>query len=111
MAIEDDSKTMLIGFVIVLIVGLNMILFFGDITSLGGNTLTGAATINCEDVANGIDCNGNIFVLAQNGVCPYDTEKVCANNCELARLYANDNRACPTACTDICVTTEIAKKL
>ena len=111
MAFEDDSKTMLIGFVIVLIVGLNIILFFGDLSSLGGNALTGAAAINCVDVSNGIDCGGNTFVLAQNGVCPYNTVKACTNDCELTRLYANDNRACQTACTDVCLPADIANKL
>lgn len=111
MAFEDDSKTMLIGFIIVLIVGLNMILFFGEMTGLGGNALTGAAAINCKDVANGVQCGSSTFVLAAGGTCPYSMVAVCTNNCELARAYANDNRVCPTACTDICVTTDLAKKL
>jgi len=111
MAWEDDSKTMLIGFVIVLIVGINIILFFGDITNLGGNALTGAATVNCIDTTSGISCNGNTFVLAHDNICPYNTVKICTNNCELTRLYANDDRACPTACIDVCVPTNIAEKL
>lgn len=112
MAIEDDSAIMLIGFVIVLIVGLNIVFFFGDIFGLGGssNALTGAATVSCKDVANGITCGTNTFVSAENG-CPYSTTKVCTNNCELARVYANDNRICPTACQSVCLPMNIADKL
>ncbi len=112
MAIEDDSAIMLIGFVIVLVVGLNMVFFFGDLTGFGGssNALTGAATVSCKDVADGIKCGTTTFASAENG-CPYSTTKVCANNCQLSRLYANDNRICPTACTDVCVPMDIAEKL
>jgi len=112
MAIEEDSAIMLIGFAIVLIVGLNIALFFGDIAGLGGNNnvLTGAATINCKDVSDGIKCGDTTFVSAENG-CPYSTTKICTNNCQLARIYANDGRVCQTACTDVCVPTNIAEKL
>jgi hypothetical protein len=111
MAWEEDSRTMLIGFVIVLIVGINIILFFGEMTNLGGNALTGAATVNCEDIAGGIQCGDTTFVLASGRTCPYSTSVVCTNNCELSRLYANDNRVCPTVCTDVCLPTNIAEKL
>lgn len=108
---DEDSVVMLIGFVIVLIVGLNIVFFFGDITDFGGsNALTGAATITCKDIADGIKCGTNTFVSAENG-CPYSTAKVCTNNCELARMYANDNRVCPTACENVCLPLDIAGKL
>ena len=112
MAIEDDSAIMLIGFVIVLVVGLNIVFFFGDISGFGGssNVLTGAATVSCKDVAGGIKCGTTTFVSAENG-CSYSSTKVCANNCQLSRLYANDNRICPTACTYVCVPMDIADKL
>ena len=111
MAIEEDSAIMLIGFVIVLVVGLNIVFFFGDITGFGGsNTLTGAATVTCKDIADGIKCGTTTFVSAENG-CPYSSAKVCTNNCELARMYANDNRVCPTACENVCVPLDVADKL
>jgi hypothetical protein len=111
MAIEEDSATMLIGFVIVLVVGLNVILFFGDISDLGGSPLTGAAVAGCKDASNGIECGDQLFIATKDGVCPSETIKVCTNNCELTRYYANDARICPTACIDVCAPSKIAKRL
>jgi hypothetical protein len=111
MAWEEDSRVMLIGFVIVLIVGINIILFFGEMTHLGGNALTGAATVNCIDITGGIQCGDTTFISASGGTCPYDTTEICTNNCVLSRLYADDNRVCPTVCTDVCLPANIAEKL
>jgi hypothetical protein len=111
---EEDGLTTLIGFVIVLIVGLNIVFFLSDISGFGGagtsNVITGAATVSCKDISEGIKCGDVVFTLAKNG-CQYNTVKVCTNKCQLARLYANDNRICPTACKSICVPSDIAQKL
>jgi hypothetical protein len=110
MAIEEDGASMLIGFAIVLIVGLNIVFFFGNIVG-SGSPLTGAAIANCQETTEGIGCENQLFVSAHNGICPEDTVKVCTNVCELARVYANDNRVCPTTCINVCVPTNIAEKL
>ncbi len=110
MAFEDDGKVMLIGFVIVLIVGINVVLFFGNLTGFGGGAITGAATVNCLDVIDGIQCGATTYASAEAG-CPDSYTNTCTNNCEMARLYANDNRVCPAACENICVPTALANKL
>jgi hypothetical protein len=111
MALEDDNKVMLIGFIIVLIVGINIIIFFGNIGSLGGNIMTGAATFSgCTNVADGIQCGTTTYASAEAG-CPNSYTETCTNDCELSRLYTKDNRVCPTACENICIPTELVKKL
>lgn len=110
MVFEDENKVMLIGFVIVLIVGINIILFFGNVSGFGGNTLAGATTFNCEDVANGIKCGNDVFA-ATSGSCPAGDVKICANSCTLAKIYTDNGRTCPTACEYICAPKEILEKI
>ena len=112
MALDDDRTITLIGFLIVLAVGINIIFFFGDTFGLGSNVFTGFATapIGCVDIDSGISCGSKFFASSSSG-CPAGSSAECTNPCELERAINGDNRVCPSACTSVCVTSDVAAAL
>lgn len=110
---DDDRTNTIIGFIIVLIVAVNILFVFGDIIGKGGigNIFTGFASgTSCVDIDSGISCGSTIFIDASNG-CPSGTSKACTNTCELERAINSDTRVCPSYCKDVCVTSDVKSAL
>ena len=107
---DDDNQIMLIGFVIVLIVGLNIVFAFNGIS--GG--IVGATTaINaCTDVPDGIQCGKVLYVKTPvTGLCPKGTAPVCTNACELKSALDDKKTDCAANCRTICVPAALVGKL
>lgn len=102
----------LVGFAIVVVVGLNLTLVFGDMFKLGGGMgmISGFATAECKNTVGGIDCGGTTYMVKpESESCENDLVPICTNSCELARAQAKDNRICPTYCTELCLPQDIAE--
>jgi len=111
---DENGWVMFIGFLLVLIVGVNIILFFGDLFGLGhGGSITGFAAASCKNTVGGVSCSdGSHFDLKPIGEsCPSDLKQVCTNACKIEGAKAGDNRVCPEYCADFCLPDSIVKKL
>jgi len=111
---DEDHMLILIGFAIVLVVGMNLALVFGDMFKLGGGMgmISGFAVAECKNTVGGVDCGGTTYeVKPQSESCSGDLIPICTNACELARAEANDERVCPTYCTEFCLPQDIAESV
>jgi len=112
MAIEDHSAVMLIGFIIVLVIGLAAVLVFGNSQR---SELTGAVISEslCQSSDDGITCGDAFFPVPENDSCAADLTLVCTNTCFLEAVLADTKKptACPELCTNVCVPNELAGKL
>jgi len=113
---DENGWTMFIGFLIVLVVGVNIVLVFGDLFHIGGsNPITGftTASTSCKNIVGGISCSdGSQFELKPvSGDCAPDLTQVCTNACQIEKAKVGDNRVCPDYCADFCLPAAIAKKL
>ncbi len=113
MAWDEDQILMLIGFGIVMIVGLNMVLAFGGMTHVD---LTGAVVsqqgLACGSTSDGIVCEKTLYPnTPTTGVCPLDSVPVCTNACKLDVAIYSRARDCSSTCTEICVPTNLVGKL
>ncbi|MEM4248657.1 MAG: hypothetical protein QXH80_05275 [Candidatus Nanoarchaeia archaeon] len=111
---DEDKWSVFIGFVIVLIVGVNIVLFFGDLFGIGGsNAITGFAALSCQNTVGGVSCSdGSHFSLKpMTAGCASDLKQVCTNACEIERAKSGDDRTCPEYCADFCLPESVAKNL
>ncbi len=108
---EEHKWPAVIGTIIIIIVGLNIIFAFNDMFSIGKGTglITTYSVLDCRDSAEGIVCGDNIYPNADWTGCPEGTVISCTNSCEITRIKMNDDRACPSYCTDFCVSQDLAE--
>jgi len=102
----------LIGISILLLIGVNLIFFFTEISGFGGfGAVTGSAVFTCTYTFDGVHCSdGSDYTLAELG-CPADTNIICTNECEIERSKTNNGQLCQTYCNNYCLSTEDIKKL
>lgn len=113
MALGDDDRSLtLIGFLIVLAVGLNIVFVFTQIAGNPQNVLTGfGAAQSCVDIDDGsIGCGTTVFPSATSGCAP-GTTPACTNSCELTRALTGGAKVCPDYCTPVCVTSDVRAAL
>mgnify|MGYP001201149049 CR=1 FL=1 len=113
MAWDEDQLLMLVGFGIVMVVGLNMVLAFGG---FGHVSLTGATVsqqgLACGSTSEGIVCEKTLYPNTPvTGVCPLDFVPVCTNACKLDVAIYSRARDCSNPCTEICVPKNLVEKL
>ncbi|MEM2873997.1 MAG: hypothetical protein QW063_00855 [Candidatus Nanoarchaeia archaeon] len=114
MAWDDEHILMLVGFLIVLIVGLNIILVFNSISKI---SLTGAAIASssgelCKSTSDGIMCGEKLYPNTPvTGLCPSGYVPICTNACKLESALTNKELSCGSGCTTICIPTSLAKRL
>ena len=109
---EKDNFVTLIGFLLVLAVGINIVLFFGDNLNVGNAPLTGFAATNCANTFEGVKCGSILFPLReQAGSCGGSETAICTNSCQIEKALSNDNRECPSECSLVCVPDALATKL
>ena len=111
---KSHNVIWLIGVSVLLLVGVNLILFFSEITVGSYNSfgpVTGSAVLTCSYTFDGVHCSdGSGYALAELG-CPIDTKIICTNECEIERSKTNDGRLCQTYCTSYCLSLEDIQKL
>jgi len=112
---DENKWVVFIGFLLVLIVGVNIVLFFGDLFHVGGgNTITGFATaLSCQNTVGGVSCSdGSHFSLKpMTENCASDLKQVCTNSCKIEKAKIGNNEVCPEYCADFCLPESVAKKL
>jgi len=104
----------LIGFAIVVVVGLNVAMVFGDMFSLGGGLqmISGFAVAECKNTMGGVACGDVTYeVKSQEAGCPDDLVPICTNACELEKAQVKDDRICPAYCTDFCLPIDVAENV
>lgn len=111
----DDEKIMIVvGFLIVIVVALNVLLVFTNFFKLGSglNVITGFATNECQNTVGGVNC-GNIFypIKPASASCTGGLVAVCTNACQIARAQTDSGNACPAYCTDICIPSLLSDKI
>ena len=108
---DDSTRAIMFGFVIVLVVGINIILIFGNLTNFGGEMqITGFASASCKNTIAGVKCGSTVYEAKISG-CSKDLVSACTNACELSKIKAGDDRICPAYCTELCVPADVAKKI
>lgn len=102
----------LVGFAIVIVVGLNLAMVFGDMFKLGGGLqmISGFAVAECQNTVGGVACSNGVMyeVKPQSQGCSDNQVPVCTNACELERANVGDDRICPSYCTEFCLPADIA---
>lgn len=103
------------GILIVVFVGLNIVLAFGEMYGLnvrGPGLITGTAGTECRDTVGGVMCDGQLYELKQQTAnCPAGTIQTCTNSCQLSAALSEDTRICPTYCSNYCLSPDIANLL
>jgi hypothetical protein len=114
MVMEEDHKmSAIIGMIIILVVGINLVLIFTDVFHIGQGVdfITGYTTLECINSAEGLKCGSMVYPYAELGGCKEGTTSVCTTACEISGLMAKDDRVCPTYCTDFCLPNDMVDLL
>jgi len=109
---DNEKALLLLGFLIVLIVGLNILFAFGGFFG-NNNILTGLAAsgdLRCNDVGDSIRCGSTVYKSAEMG-CASGETSVCANTCEFERAFQKDGRVCPSYCKNVCVPEDVKSEI
>ncbi|MEK6923557.1 MAG: hypothetical protein AABW84_02600 [Nanoarchaeota archaeon] len=111
---KSHNVIWLIGISVLLLVGVNLLFFFSEITASSYNSfgpVTGSAVFTCTYTFDGVHCSdGSDYMIAELG-CPVNTNIICTNECEIERSKTNDGRLCQTYCTNYCLSSEDIQKL
>ncbi len=108
---EEHRWPAIVGIIIVVIVGLNIIFVFSDMLNIGRGSglITSFSILECRNSAEGIICGEDVYPNADWTGCPSGSTIVCTNSCEITRIKMNDDRVCPSYCTDFCVSPDLAE--